>query len=246
MTSKTPVRVAEDIDEAVLNYSEIMALASGDPRIKEKIELDRDVANLKLMETDYLEQKYILQDKLSIEFPKQLAYYTMKIEDFESDIKHLQSYSEDKEYPLVIQGVSFLDKEKAGEALSEVMGKVSSVSTGIGRYKGFDLYLRYDPFDKSYILKLKGNASYEVNLGRSAAGNITRIENAIKGIPDRLKAAKNHLENVNIQINSAKEEIAKPFEKAGELQTKMARLNELNIALDLDKSSKDDRKGVEI
>lgn len=246
MTSKTPVRVAEDIDEAVLNYSEIMALASGDPRIKEKIELDRDVANLKLMETDYLEQKYILQDKLSIEFPKQLAYYTLKIEDYESDIKHLQSYSEDKEYPIVIQGVSFLDKEKAGEALSEAMGKVSSVSTGIGRYKGFDLYLRYDPFEKSYILKLKGNASYEVNLGRSATGNITRIENAIKGIPDRLKAAKNHLENVNIQINSAKEEIAKPFEKAGELQTKMARLNELNIALDLDKSSKDDRKGVEI
>lgn len=235
MTSKTPVRVAEDIDETVLNYSEIMALASGDQRIKEKIELDKEVNNLKLMESDYNEQRFLLQDKLTVDLPIQLSYYQQLVSDIKEDVKYLSHLSDDQEYPITVAGTVYTDKGKGEQKLFSAMKENRSNGEIIGEYKGFKLYMEFNNLSFAYDLVVKRAAKYrvkKVNLKESHI--LVRLNNAIKSIPSKLEEAQGHLDNVKTQIKSAEEELAKPFAHADELAEKQARLDEINAALDLD------------
>ena len=242
-TSKSPARSAEDIDESVLSYAEIKSLATGDPRIKEKMDLDVSVKRLKLLKQSYLREKYSLEDAVLKKYPKDISLNTERIEKCKKDIALLlQNTSEDKEYffPMTVDGKVYRDKGEAGEALiafCKAQKKVSLDECKCGEYRGFKMSLGYDSWEKTFKLILQNELRYSIELGADKFGNITRINNLLSSLPDKLADFENRLSNTYVQLENAKKQLDKPFTHEQELKEKFARLDQLNIELSLDKDS---------
>lgn len=232
MTSKSPVRSAEDIDEASLSYAEIKALASGNPKIKEKMDLDIQVSKLKLAKANYLSEKYDLEDKIIKYYPMKISTITEKVKSYEQDMKEVVPVNEF--VGMKLSGKFFQEKELAGNALLLLCKQTQSLHpTQIGEYRGFQMSLSYDTFSNSHMIELKKNATYLVELGTDVYGNITRLDNQIDNISKKLQVEKALLDTVEHQFETAKEEVKRPFEKEKELQEKSKRLSELNKELDI-------------
>lgn len=234
MTSKSPVRSAEDIDEASLSYAEIKALASGNPKVKEKMELDTEVSKLKLAKANYLSQKYDLEDRIIKYYPQKIKAIKTRIEGLENDIKDLKPQKEFQQ--IKIKDMLIVDKKKAGNAIllacKEYDGQDKKY---IGEYRGFDLYIQFNSLSQYYIMSLKKELYYPVELGNDVYGNLTRIDNAIENIPKSLKVEKELLQNTLQQLHNAELEVEKPFEKEDELNDALKKLSKINKELDLDK-----------
>ena len=236
-TSKSPVRSAEDIDEVTLSYAEIKALASGNPKIKEKMDLDIQVNRLKLAKANYLSEKYDLEDKIIKYYPMKIASIKEKINDYQKDLEITSPVEEFS--GMTLQNHFYLEKETAGKALLILCEKDKSADQKIiGEYRGFELHLSYDQFRSYHQLTLKKNGTYMVELGNDVFGNITRIDNQINSISKKLDTEKALLVTVEQQFQNAKEEAVRPFDKEQELQEKSTRLAELNKELDIGKGDK--------
>lgn len=236
-TSKSPVRSAEDIDEVTLSYAEIKALASGNPKIKEKMDLDIQVNRLKLAKANYLSEKYDLEDKIIKYYPMKIASIKEKINDYQKDLEITSPVEEFS--GMTLQNHFYLEKETAGKALLILCEKDKSADQKIiGEYRGFELHLSYDQFHSYHQLTLKKNGTYMVELGNDVFGNITRIDNQINSISKKLDTEKALLVTVEQQFQNAKEEAVRPFDKEQELQEKSTRLAELNKELDIGKGNK--------
>ncbi|HEN2744787.1 TPA: DEAD/DEAH box helicase family protein [Streptococcus agalactiae] len=236
MTSKTPVRVAEDVDESSLNYAEIKALATGDPKIKEKMDLDNEVTKLKMLEANYKSNRYRLEDKVAKNYPEEIARTEKLIEAVKKDIKDVEAKAEGEEKftSITIGGEKILDKKLAGEKLLEAISKVKiNESKVVGKYRNMDLEVSYNFFTNEHNFSLNGAAKHSGELGTSADGNITRLDNALEKMPEKLKRLEEKLFSTKEQLENAKEELQKPFEKADELKNKVLRLAELNKLLDM-------------
>lgn len=238
MTSKSPVRSCEDVDETTLSFAEIKALCAGDERIKEKMDLDVDVAKLKLMKASYQNQQFRLEDNILKNFPQQIKQYEEYISGFQADIQTAKDNSHPPEgfAGMTVRGDFLTDKENAGAALIDAMKDVKIfMETPIGYYRGFDMSLSVEDFGKKYVLTLKGKMSHKVELGKDPRGNLIRIDNVLDSITKRLNDTQLRLDNVKTQMENAKAELGKPFPQEEELKIKSARLTELNIALNMDK-----------
>ena len=239
MTSKSPVRSAEDIDDTALSYAEIKMLATGNPYIKEKMDLDIQVNKLKMLKSYYLSQKYDLEDKIIKFYPKEIALQSEKIKGLKADLETQKAHPkevDDKFVGMTINGVEYADKAEAGKAIIEFCkAKMSADDELMGCYRGFKMDVCFDSFERAYVVTLKGAASHHVSLGIDNIGNITRLDNAIDGIEKRLVKAEEQLENLKTQLETAKTEVEKPFAQEDELRQKMARLTELNALLDMNK-----------
>lgn len=236
MTSKTPVRVAEDVDESSLNYAEIKALATGDPKIKEKMDLDNEVTKLKMLEANYKSNRYRLEDKVVKTYPEEIARTEKLIEAVKKDISEVEPKAEGEEKftSITINGEKISDKKIAGEKLLEAISKVKlNESKVIGQYRNMDLEVSYNFFTNEHNFSLNGAAKHSGELGTSADGNITRLDNALEKMPEKLNRLEEKLVSTKEQLENAKEELKKPFEKADELKTKVLRLAELNKLLDM-------------
>jgi hypothetical protein len=250
MTSKTPMRSCEDVDETALSYAEIKALCAGDPRIREKMELDNDVARLRMLKSEHDSQHYRLEDSLLKHYPKEIAAVTGMIAGIKADIA---KYAAEKEkctevtttdgtasvtakFPgMTINGVKYTEKEPVGKALREACkGITDSDGTSIGEYMGFGLAIRLDGFSEQFKLLLRGNMTYSIDLGTDTYGNIARINHALDSLPTHLEQQTLKLENLNTQAAAAKEEAAKPFPQEPELRDKETRLTLLNSDLNID------------
>lgn len=240
-TSKSPVRVADDIDPTALSFAEIKALSTGNPYIKEKMELDMEVSKLKLIKSSFMSQIYDLEDKVVKYYPKQIAETTARIKGLETDIQTVKKYPkiEDKFNTMTIDGFGYFEKEKAGNALIERCKKMTSEEPVlIGDYRGFSMELSFDSFQKLFYVSLKNELSHKVELGTDVFGNIQRIDNALDGLEKRLEIAKEELANTNTQYETAKAEAKRPFPQEAELQEKTKRLAAVEALLKMDK--KDD------
>jgi len=239
MTSKSPVRSAEDIDETALSYAEIKMLATGNPHIKEKMDLDIQVQKLKLYKSNYLSEKYALEDRILKYYPQEIARLTASVEGLTKDLETAKVHPKEvagKFVGMVINGFNFTEKAEAGQVLIEsCKAKTTPEPTPLGEYRGFKMELAFDTFTREYEVKLKGHFTHSVSLGTDVYGNITRIDNAIDNLETRLNQAKADLENTKTQLETAKVEVEKPFAQEEELKQKMARLNELNALLNVDK-----------
>ncbi|HGL3208576.1 TPA: helicase-related protein [Enterococcus faecium] len=236
MTSKTPVRVAEDVDESSLNYAEIKALATGDPKIKEKMDLDNEVTKLKMLEANYKSNRYRLEDKVAKNYPEEIARTEKLIGAVKKDISEVEPKAEGEEKftSITILGEKITDKKLAGEKLLEAISKVKiNESKVIGKYRNMDLEVSYNFFTNEHNFSLNGAAKHSGELGTSADGNITRLDNALEKMPEKLKRLEEKLISTKEQLENAKEELKKPFEKADELKNKVLRLAELNKLLDM-------------
>lgn len=234
MTSKSPVRSAEDIDEASLSYAEIKALASGNPKVKEKMELDTKVSKLKLAKANYLSQKYDLEDRIIKYYPQKIKAIKTRIEGLENDIKDLKPQKEFQQ--IKIKDMLIVDKKQAGNAiLLACKGYDGQDKKYIGEYRGFDLYIQFNSLSQYYIMSLKKELYYPVELGNDVYGNLTRIDNAIENIPKSLKVERELLQNTLQQLHNAELEVEKPFEKEDELNNALKKLSKINKELDLDK-----------
>ena len=234
MTSKSPVRSAEDIDEASLSYAEIKALASGNPKVKEKMELDTKVSKLKLAKANYLSQKYDLEDRIIKYYPQKIKSIKTRIEGLENDIKDLKPQKEFQQ--IKIKDMLIVDKKQAGNAiLLACKGYDGQDKKYIGEYRGFDLYIQFNSLSQYYIMSLKKELYYPVELGNDVYGNLTRIDNAIENIPKSLKVERELLQNTLQQLHNAELEVEKPFEKEDELNNALKKLSKINKELDLDK-----------
>ena len=238
MTSKSPVRSAEDVDEVALSFAEVKMLATGDERFKEKMDLDMQVAKLKVLKQSYLSEHYDLEDRILKYFPQTIREYEERIVGYESDAALAEQHKpqgEDKFCPMTLKGVPYTEKADAGEMLLAVC-KENPLSNPveIGSYRGFKMEVYYDSFNAHYCLNLCGKAKHKVDLGSDALGNLTRIENEIGKIPARLEAAKTRKAETLEQLANAKTEVLKPFAFEDELKEKNDRLNALNIELNLD------------
>lgn len=234
MTSKSPVRSAEDIDEASLSYAEIKALASGNPKVKEKMELDTKVSKLKLAKANYLSQKYDLEDRIIKYYPQKIKSIKTRIEGLENDIKDLKPQKEFQQ--IKIKDMLIVDKKQAGNAIIlACKGYDGQDKKYIGEYRGFDLYIQFNSLSQYYIMSLKKELYYPVELGNDVYGNLTRIDNAIENIPKSLKVEKELLQNTLQQLHNAELEVEKPFEKEDELNDALKKLSKINKELDLDK-----------
>ena len=237
MTSKSPVRSCEDIDETALSYAEIKALCAGDERIKEKMDLDVDVARLKLMRANHQSQQYRLEDNLLRKFPEQIDEAKNMIAGLESDIQTLAAHPHpaDGFAGMEVKGDNLTDKDNAGAALLEACKEVKDLEpVPIGSYRGFQMALTLENFGQDYILTLKGQMSHRVELGKDARGNLVRIDNALNAMPERVTSQKAYLDNLYAQVKEAKAALGKPFPQEEELRTKSARLAELNAELNID------------
>lgn len=238
MTSKSPVRSAEDVDEQALSYAEIKALASGNPMIKEKMDLDIDVSKLKLLKANHLSQKYALEDAISKGFPKQIAETQARIAGYGADIAAVKENThpnEDGFSPLTLTGVTHADKKEAGAALLTLcQNMLSPEATQVGFYRGLTLELAFDTFAREYRLTMIGQLRHTVTLGTDVFGNLQRMDNALEGLPIKEQACREQLSNLQTQLETAKAEVQKPFPREAELNTKTARLEELNTLLNLD------------
>lgn len=239
MTSKSPVRSAEDIDETALSYAEIKMLATGNPYIKEKMDLDIQVQKLKMLKSNFLSEKYGLEDKVIKFYPQQIAYLKSRVEGLTKDVETAKSHPKPiDEQPLgmMVSGVSYSEKAEAGQAIINACKSMNSPDAiPLGEYRGFQMELYFDAVQRNYVVKLKGETSRDVPLGDDAHGNIVRIDNGIERFEEALADTKNSLENTEKQFETAKQEIEKPFAKEEELRAKTARLDELNILLNMDK-----------
>ena len=239
MTSKSPVRSAEDIDETALSYAEIKMLATGNPYIKEKMDLDIQVQKLKMLKSNFLSEKYGLEDKVIKFYPQQIAYLKSRVEGLTKDVETAKLHQKPiDEQPLgmMVSGVSYSEKAEAGQAIINTCKSMNSPDAiPLGEYRGFQMELYFDTVQRNYVVKLKGETSRDVPLGDDAHGNIVRIDNGIERFEEVLADTKNSLENTEKQFETAKQEIEKPFAKEEELRAKTARLDELNILLNMDK-----------
>ena len=237
MTSKSPVRSCEDVDEAALSYAEIKALCAGNPKIKEKMDLDIDVARLKLLKSNHQSSQYRLEDNLLKYFPENIEKNKGYIKGFEQDLQTLKAYiPKDGEFiPMLIKNDTLTDKDNAGAALLEACKEVKgSESVEIGSYRGFSMHLSFDSFNREFQLTLKGAMSHPARLGTDARGNLIRIDNVLASMPERLKAVTDQLDNLYNQQAAAKAELGKPFPQEQELKEKTIRLSTLDAELNMD------------
>ena len=237
MTSKSPVRSCDDVDETALSFAEIKALCAGDPRIKERMDLDVEVSKLKLMKADHQSKQYRLEDQLLKYFPEEIEKHKGFIQGFEADLETLAAHPhpEDGFAGMEIRGDTLTDKENAGAALLDACKEVKgSEPVQIGSYRGFTMSVEFSAWKQEYTLLLKGQMTHRASLGTDPRGNLTRIDNALSQMPQRLEAAKAQLDNLYQQQAAAKEEVGKPFPYEDDLRVKSARLVELDTLLNLD------------
>ncbi len=237
MTSKSPVRSCEDVDATELSFAEIKALCAGDPRIKERMDLDVEVAKLKIMKADHQSKQFRLEDNLLKHYPEQIEQNKGFIRGFEADMTTLAEHPlpQDGFVGMEIRGDKLTDKENAGAALLDACKEVKGKEpVEVGSYRGFTMSVSFDAFNNEYTLTLKGQMTHYVELGKDARGNLVRIENALDRMPDRLKGVKDQLENLYNQQTAARAEVGKPFPQERELTEKTARLIELDMELNLD------------
>lgn len=247
MTSKSPVRSADDIDDAALSYAEIKSLCIKDPRIKEKMELDVEIAKLNLVKANFLSQKYRLEDDITVRYPSAIKKLEQSIKGYKADIElATNSTVADAETgfsPMTVNGVVYTDKQEAGAALLAVHQKITDISkVEIGEYRGFKLLTQYDPMTKCRYLHLKGALSHNVELGKSEYGNIIRIDNIIDSFEKELRECEEELFDTKRELEIAKVEVQKEFEQEDELNTKVARLNELEALLRMDEKSGEEKE----
>ena len=237
MTSKSPVRSCEDVDETALSYAEIKALCAGDERIKEKMDLDVDVARLKLMKASHQSQQFRLEDNLLRHFPEQIRQNESFVEGFTADMQTLSAHPHpvDGFAGMEVKGDLLTDKDNAGAAILEAFKDAKGMEpVPIGSYRGFAMSLTVEDFGRDFILTLKGKMNHRVTLGKDARGNLTRIDNVLSAMPDRLQNVRNTLDALTAQMETAKAELGKPFPQEEELRIKSARLAELNAELNID------------
>ena len=237
MTSKSPVRSCDDVDETALSFAEIKALCAGDPRIKERMDLDVDVARLKLMKADHQSKQYRLEDQLLKTFPEEIEKNKGFIAGLEADMATLAAHlhPEDGFAGMEVRGDTLTDKENAGAALLDACKEVKGADpVPVGSYRGFAMSVSFDAFRQEYMLLLKGQMTHRATLGTDPRGNLTRIDNALSQMPQRLEAVKNQLDNLYQQQAAAKAEVGKPFPQEQELRDKSARLAELDVLLNMD------------
>ena len=237
MTSKSPVRSAEDVDEVALSFAEVKMLATGDARFKEKMDLDIQVSKLRVLKQSYLSEHYDLEDRVLKYYPQTIKEYEERIAGYENDAALAEQHKpqgEDKFCPMTLKGVTYTEKADAGEMLLAICKDYPmSAATEIGSYRGFRIEIYYDTVNAHYCMNLCGKAKHKVDLGADALGNLTRIENELSKLPARLEAAKTKKAETIAQLETAKEEIKKPFAFEDELKEKTERLNALNIELNL-------------
>ena len=239
MTSKSPVRSAEDIDETALSYAEIKMLATGNPYIKEKMDLDIQVQKLKLLKSNFLSEKYALEDKIIKYYPQRITALENRIEGLKQDVETAKQHpkpTDDRFVGMEVKGVFYSEKSDAGKAIIEACKQMNSPDPiPLGKYRGFETELLFNTAERNYEVRLKGATSRNVPLGDDAYGNIIRLDNGIERFAESLSLAENDLENTKNQLETAKKEVQKPFIQEEELKTKLARLDELNILLNMDK-----------
>ena len=239
MTSKSPVRSAEDIDETALSYAEIKMLATGNPYIKEKMDLDIQVQKLKLLKSNFLSEKYALEDKIIKYYPQRITALENRIEGLKQDVETAKQHpkpTDDRFVGMEVKGVFYSEKADAGKAIIEACKQMNSPDPiPLGKYRGFETELLFNTAERNYEVRLKGATSRNVPLGDDAHGNIIRLDNGIERFAESLSLAENDLENTTNQLETAKKEVQKPFIQEEELKTKLARLDELNILLNMDK-----------
>jgi hypothetical protein len=242
MTSKTPVRFAEDIDETALSYAEIKALAAGNPLIIEKTELDTQVAKLRLLKQTHLSNIYAMEDKVIKYYPNEIKRKEIRIENIKDDISHLEenTLKTDEFQGMKINDENIIEKKEAGQKIIDICKSMTNKEPiEIGEYRGFKMMLSFDTFDRTFHLGMKNNLSYDVELGSDPFGNITRIDNALNNISNKLENSKTNLEDTKKQYENAKKEIERPFPQEEELKQKSKRLDELNIQLNLNEKDKE-------
>ena len=240
MTSKSPMRSCDDVDEQALSYAEVKALCAGDPRIREKMDLDVQVAKLKVLRSDYQNQKYRLEDKLLKHYPEEIQKAKNRIAALKNDAQIADAHPQDKENfcGMTIKGMVFDEKKAAGERLMLACKEMPNADMMLlGTYRGFELNIRFDSFKNEHQIVLRGELSYPVPLGDDPRGNIVRLDNAIDNFADRIADAENALQNLEQQKQAAEVEVAKPFAQEEELQTKSARLAELDALLNMEHQS---------
>ena len=239
MTSKSPVRSAEDIDETALSYAEIKMLATGNPYIKEKMDLDIQVQKLKLLKSNFLSERYALEDKIIKYYPQRISALGNRIEGLKQDVETAKQHpkpTDDRFVGMEVKGVFYSEKADAGKAIIEACKQMNSPDPiPLGKYRGFETELLFNTAERNYEVRLKGATSRNVTLGDDAHGNIIRLDNGIDRFAESLSLAENDLENTKNQLETAKKEVQKPFIQEEELKTKLARLDELNILLNMDK-----------
>ena len=243
MTSKSPVRSCEDVDEAALSYAEVKALATGNPYIKEKMDLDIQASKLKLMKANHTSQKYRLEDNITQHYPHQIAIFKERIEGFTADMnKYAKNKPEDKEqFFMQVGGKSYTDKKEAGTAIIAMCKEIKGInaSADVGEYLGFKLNVTFDSFNNKFVMNVKGAMSHPMEVGSDPLGNITRINNVLEAMPSQLEEAQMKLSNVKHQLETAKAEVDKPFPQEAELAEKLERLAELNSLLNMDEKGDD-------
>ena len=247
MTSKSPVRSCDDVDETALSFAEIKALCAGDPRIKERMDLDVEVSKLKLMKADHQSKQYRLEDQLLKYFPQEIEKHKGFIQGFEADLETLAAHPhpDDGFAGMEIRGDTLTDKENAGAALLDACKEVKgSEPVQIGSYRGFTMSVEFSAWKQEYTLLLKGQMTHRASLGIDPRGNLTRIDNALSQMPQRLEATKAQLDNLYQQQTAAKEEVGKPFPYEDDLRVKSARLVELDTLLNLDGRSRSQPESV--
>ena len=247
MTSKSPVRSCDDVDETALSFAEIKALCAGDPRIKERMDLDVEVSRLKLMKADHQSKQYRLEDQLLKYFPEEIEKNKGFIKGLEADMESLAAHPnpEDGFIGMEVRGDVLTDKENAGAALLDACKEVKNADpVQVGSYRGFTMYVSFDAWNKEYTLQLKGQMTHKATLGTDPRGNLTRIDNALAQMPQRLEAVQNQLDNLCQQQTAAKEEVGKPFPFEQELSSKNARLVELDTLLNMDGRSRSQPEAV--
>ena len=241
MTSKSPVRVADDVDETALSYSEIKALATGNPLIIEKCNLDMEVAKLNMLKASYLNQMYALEELVLRKYPEQIAGLTERIAGYEKDVALAAAHPKAKEgfCGMAIEGKQYEEKEDAGKAIIDICTKMTgSDAVLLGEYRGFSMVLAYDGISNEYRITLKGTLSHTVTLGADVFGNIARLDNALENLAGSLQAEQSSLEETKGQLENARAELGAPFAREEELAEKTARLNELNVLLKVDEKDK--------
>lgn len=238
MTSKSPVRSCEDVDDTALSYAEVKALATGNPAIKEKMALDVEVSKLKLLKANFVSNHYRLEDDIAKNFPQQIAVLKESIEGYKADLEQYQAnkIKDSEKFVMEVGGTVFYEKKEAGAALLAVCQsmKQADAMINVGQYQGFSIRLKFDSWNKEFILSLKNENVYRVSLGSDENGNIIRINNALETIPQKLAEAERKLETVQGQLKNAMEEVKKPFPKEEEMNQKLERLSELNALLNMD------------
>ena len=239
MTSKSPVRSAEDIDETALSYAEIKMLATGNPYIKEKMDLDIQVQKLKLLKSNFLSEKYSLEDKIIKYYPQRITSLENRINGLTADVETAKQHpkpTDDRFVGMEVKGVFYSEKAEAGKAIIEACKEMTSPAPiPLGKYRGFETELSFDTTERSYCVTVKGETGKQVSLGDDVFGNITRIDNAVERFAEDLEKAKDSLADTKNQFATAQKEVQKPFVQEEELKSKLARLDELNILLNMDK-----------